>query len=212
MTRKKVWRGTLYVAGLLILALGLTLHNKCALGTSAMSTPPYFATLVWGFNFGDGMFLFYFLCAAVQLILKPKGQKLPVLGQVVMSLILSRLLNWMDVIPEAGDLGGKVLFLALAVVLTGIGAAMMLNARLIPGAADGVVETLARFFGKEIGLTKNLVDFVCMAVTFVLGIVTGHFMCALGIGTLVGVVAVGRVMSLYNALCKKPLDKLMGLE
>lgn len=213
MNGKKVWRGGLYVLGLLILALGLTLHNKCALGTSAMSTTPYFASLVWGFSFGDGMFIFYSLCAAVQLVLRPKGKKLPVLGQVVVSLLLSRVLNWMDgVIPESEALWGKVLLLVGAVVFTGVGAAMSLNARLIPGAGDGVVEALAQFSGKEIGLTKNLFDFLCMAVTFVLGLATGHFMCALGIGTLVGVVGVGRVMDLYNALCKKPLDRLMGLE
>ena len=213
MRGNKIWRGTLYVAGLLILALGLTLHNKCALGTSAMSTTPYFASLVWGFDFGDGMFIFYSLCAAVQLVLRPKGQRAPVLGQVAVSLALSRALGWMDgLIPEAAAPWGKILMRAGAVGFTGIGAAMSLNARLVPGAGDGVVEALARFFGKEIGLTKNLFDFLCMAVTFVLGLATGNFMRALGIGTLVGVVGVGRVMDLYNALCKKLLDRLMGLE
>lgn len=213
MTGKKIWRGALYVAGLLILALGLTLHNKCALGTSALSTLPYFASLVWGFNFGDGIFLLYVLFVAVQMALKPKGQKLQALGQLPVSLVFSRVLNWMDVmVMEPVTLLGKLLLLLLAVLLTGIGAAMSLNARLIPSPGDGIVETLARFFGKEIGLVKNLFDFFCMAVTFVLGIFTGHFMWALGIGTLVGVVAVGRVMTLYNALWKKPLDKLMGLE
>lgn len=213
MTGKKIWRGTLYVAGLLILALGLTLHNKCGLGTSAMSTPPYFATLVWGSNFGNGIFLMYLLFVAVQMALKPKGQKLQPLGQLPVSLVFSWVLNWMDAsIMDAGTLWGKSLLLILAVILTGIGAAMSLNARLIPSPGDGIVETLAQSFGKEIGLVKNLFDFFWMAVTFVLGIATGHFMWALGIGTLVGVVAVGRVMSLYNALCKKPLDRLMGLE
>lgn len=213
MNGKKAWRGVLYAAGLLILALGLTLNNKCALGTSAMSTPPYFASLVWGFSFGNGIFLLYLLFVGAQLVLRPKGQKLRALGQLPVSLVFSQVLNWMDAtIVEAGTLWGKLLLLALAVILTGIGAAMSLNARLIPSPGDGIVEALARFLGKEIGLVKNLFDFFCMAVTFVLGLATGHFMCALGVGTLVGVVAVGRVMSLYNALCKKPLDKLMGLE
>ncbi|MDE6108339.1 MAG: hypothetical protein K2F83_06710 [Oscillospiraceae bacterium] len=213
MTVKKIWRGTLYVAGLLILALGLTLNNKCALGTSALSTTPYFASLVWGANFGDAMFLVYALCVALQLVLNPKGHKIQALAQLPVSLVFSRVLNWMDVIiMEPAALWGKVLMLVGAILLTGIGAAMCLNARLIPSPGDGIVDSLARFFGKEIGLMKNLFDFFCMAVTFVLGIATGHFMCALGIGTLVGVVGVGRVMSLYNALFQKPQNRLMGVE
>ena len=48
MNQKKLFRGLFYILGLLLLALGLTLNNKCGLGTSAMSTPAYFASLVWG--------------------------------------------------------------------------------------------------------------------------------------------------------------------
>lgn len=213
MKKETVWRGGFYVLGLLVLALGLTLHNKCALGTSAMSTTPYFASLVWGVEFGDGMFVFYALCAAVQLFLKPRREWLSVLGQVVVSLALSRVLNWMDAaIMEPEALWGKVLLLLGAVLFTGIGAALCLSARLIPGAGDGIVEAISRRFGVELGLTKNLFDLLCMGVTFVLGLATGHFMCALGIGTLVGVVGVGRVMAVFNALWKDRLDRLMGLE
>lgn len=214
MTGKKIWRGGLYTVGLLVLALGLTLNNKCALGTSALSTTPYFASLVWGFGFGDGMFLVYVLCVAAQLILRPKGQKLQALWQLPVSLVFSWVLNWMDIalVLEPERLWEKLLLLAGAILFTGVGAVMNLNARLIPSPGDGIVEALARLFGKEIGLMKNLFDFFCMAVTFVLGIATGHFMCALGVGTLAGVIGVGRVMSLYNVLCKKTQDRLMGLE
>ena len=213
MKKRYLWRGGLYVLGLLILALGLTLHNKCALGTSAMSTTPYFAALVWGVEFGDGMFVFYALCAAAQLFLKPRREWLPVLGQVAVSLALSRVLNWMDAaIMEPEALWGKVLLLLGAVLFTGIGAALCLSARLIPGAGDGIVEAISRRFGVELGLTKNLFDLLCMVVTFVLGIATGHFMCALGIGTLVGVIGVGRVMAVFDRLFQKRLETLMGLE
>ena len=213
MKKERLWRGGLYVLGLLILALGLTLHNKCALGTSAMSTTPYFASLVWGVDFGSAMFVFYVLCVAVQLVLKPRGQKLAALPQVAVSLALSLVLSGMDrVIAQPEALWGKALLLGGAVVFTGIGAALCLSARLIPGAGDGIVEALSQRFGVELGLTKNLFDLLCMLVTFVLGIVTGHFMCALGIGTLVGVVGVGRVMTVFDRLCKERLDRLMGLE
>ena len=211
MRRENLWRGGVYALGLLTLALGLTLHNKCALGTSAMSTTPYFASLVWGVDFGNAMFVFYVLCVAAELFLKPKGQKLAALPQVAVSLALSLALSWMDgVIRAAESPWGKALLLVGAVLFTGVGAAMCLNARLIPGAGDGIVEALSQRFGMELGLTKNLFDFFCMAVTFALGIATGHVMCALGVGTLVGVICVGRVMSVFERRCKAWLDRKMG--
>ena len=212
MKKERLWRGGLYVLGLLVLALGLTLHNKCALGTSAMSTTPYFVSLVWGVDFGGAMFVFYALCVAAELVLKPRGQKLAALPQVAVSLALSLVLSRMDgAIPTPEALWGKVLLLVGAVVFTGIGAALCLSARLIPGAGDGIVEALSQRFGMELGLTKNLFDLFCMVVTFVLGLATGHFMEALGVGTLVGVVGVGRVMTVFDRVCKERLDRLMGL-
>ena len=147
--------------------------------------------------------------------MKLRREWLPVLGQVAVSLALSRVLNWMDAVIMEPKLlwgKGKVLLLLGAVLFTGIGAALCLSARLIPGAGDGIVEAISRRFGVELGLTKNLFDLFCMAVTFVLGLVTGHFMCALGIGTLVGVVGVGRVMEVFDRLFQKRLEPLMGLE
>ena len=213
MNQKKLFRGLFYILGLLLLALGLTLNNKCGLGTSAMSTPAYFASLVWGVEFGDGMLVFYLLCVLVQLILKPRGEKLPVLAQILVCLVFTRVLNWMDrvVSIEPAQMGGKLLLLAAAILLTGRGVALNLNAKLIPNPGDGIIETLAQFFGKGKGITKNLFDLFCMTVTLVMGLVTGHFLWAVGIGTLLGVVGVGRVIAVFDRLCKPRLDWLTGL-
>ena len=175
MNQKKLFRGLFYILGLLLLALGLTLNNKCGLGTSAMSTPAYFASLV--------------------------------------CLVFTRVLNWMDrvVSIEPAQMGGKLLLLAAAILLTGIGVALNLNAKLIPNPGDGIIETLAQFFGKGKGITKNLFDLFCMTVTLVMGLVTGHFLWAVGIGTLLGVVGVGRVIAVFDRLCKPRLDRLTGL-
>ncbi len=160
MKKETVWRGGFYVLGLLVLALGLTLHNKCALGTSAMSTTPYFAALVWGVEFGDGMFVFYALCAAVQLFLKPRREWLSVLGQVVVSLALSRVLNWMDAaIMEPEALWGKVLLLLGAVLFTGIGAALCLSARLIPGPGTALWRPYPGGLGWSWALPKTSLTF-----------------------------------------------------
>ena len=50
---------------------------------------------------------------------------------------------------------GRFLFLLLAIVLTGVGAAMSLNMRLIPNPGDGIVQAIADTIHKSVGFTKN---------------------------------------------------------
>lgn len=212
MTSKKLWRVFFYLLGLFLLALGLTLNNLCELGTSAMSTPAYFASLVWGVPFGDGMLVFYLLCVVVQLVLKPRGEKLPVLAQILVCLVFTRLLNLLGrlVVLTPTQLWEKWLLLAVSILLTGVGVALNLNGKLIPNPGDGIIEVLTDFSGKERGLVKNLFDLFCMAVTLVMGLVTGHLLWAVGIGTLLGVVGVGRVIAVFDRLFKARLDELTG--
>lgn len=213
MKKERLWRGGLYLLGQFILAVGILLNTECALGTSPVSTIPHFVSLVWSLDFGNCVFVFYLACVAVQLVLKPKGQKLPVLAQVAVSLVFTRMLSLLELVlrfqPE--QLWEKLLLMVGGVVFTGVGVVMSLNAKLIPNPGDGIVEALARSFGLGTGTTKNLFDFFCVAVTFVLGVVTGHFMLVIGVGTLAGVLGVGRVITLYDRLFKVRLDKLMGL-
>lgn len=214
MTGKKIWRLGLYLLGQFVLAVGITLNIKCTLGTSAVSAIPHFVSLVWEADFGSCVLVFYLACVAVQLGLKPRGQRLPVLGQIPVSFMATALLNALELALafQPVQLWEKLLLMLGGVTFTGIGAAMTLNAKLIPNPGDGIVEALGQRLGISTGLAKNFFDLFCVAVTFALGLATGHFMLVIGVGTLVGVVGVGRVISLFNTLCKKPLDKLMGLE
>lgn len=85
--------------------------------------------------------------------------------QLPLSLIFTRFLNLFaavipvfgEVYPDhfAGSYVGRFLFLLLAIVLTGVGAAMSLNMRLIPNPGDGIVQAIADTIHKSVGFTKN---------------------------------------------------------
>lgn len=53
MTKQMVYRLMIYLAGLLILALGLMLNTKAGLGVSAIISVSYCISLVLQLNFGD---------------------------------------------------------------------------------------------------------------------------------------------------------------
>lgn len=94
---KKRLRILVYVVGMFILALGLTLNTKANLGVSPIISVPYSISQITGLNFGDLTFVVYAIFVVVQIIIhiRLKNHKRIVsdILQLPLSLIFTRLLN-----------------------------------------------------------------------------------------------------------------------
>lgn len=213
MKKEGLFRGIYYCLGMLILALGLVLNTKSGLGVSAIMSVPYSISLIWGFNFGNVTLMVYCLFVLIEFVLKGRSAKALDLLQVPLSIVFTRFINLFDQwLPlEPTGLLGQSALLILAVALTGIGAAMTVNMRLIPNPGDGLVQAVSDKTGKELGLTKNLVDMVCIAVSFVIGLVFSGGLAGIGVGTVVSVIGVGRVIATFNHFFKVPMCRLAGM-
>ena len=203
-------RWLLYTLGMLVLALGLTLNTKTGLGVSPIISVAFGVSEIWGLNFGDVTFLLYGLFVAGQIALRRGRGWLADLLQLPLSLAFSRVLNvYSAVIPyrcEAHSLWENLLLLAAAMLLTGIGAAVTVNMRLVPNPGDGIVAAVAERLGRDQGFGKNLVDVCCVALTCVIGRVVG-----VGLGTVAAMVCVGRVIALVNRLGRDWMCAAAGL-
>lgn len=136
---KTVNRWVLYLLGMLVLALGLTLNTKAGLGVSPIISVAFSVSEIWGLNFGDMTFLLYTLFVAGQLVLRGRDRRLTDLLQLPLSLAFSRVLNlYGALIPyEAAEHGFLANFLLLlaAIFFTGAGAAITVNMKLVPTPA-----------------------------------------------------------------------------
>ena len=142
--------------------------------------------------------------------------------QFPLSLIFTRFLNVFSAwIPDLSSLGpdsfagsflGRLMFLVIAVILTGIGAAMSLNMRVIPNPGDGIVQAIADCVGKETGLVKNCFDILNISITAMAGMVFGGKIIGIGIATVAAVIGVGRTISIFNHFVRKKMDKLAGMQ
>ena len=205
------WIG--YLLGNIVLALGLTLNTQTQLGVSPIMSMAYSASEIFGKNFGDSVFAMYVAFVVIQIFIHiylKRFQTIPLdAAQLLLSLIFTRILNvFKMIIPDfEADLGGtiwgslplRLLFLLLAIVLTGIGAALTLNARLVPNPGDGIVQAIADLARKEIGLTKNFVDISCVIITCSICLIFGGKIIGIGIGTILAMIGVGRIISTFNA-------------
>ena len=197
-----------------ILALGLTLNTKANLGVSPIILVPYSISQITGLNFGDLTFVVYAMFVVVQIIihirLKNHKRIASDILQLPLSLIFTRLLNIFTVhIPTSQNLGIRFIILTFAIICTGIGAAMSLSMQIVPNPGDGIVQALAERFDKSVGITKNLFDCLNLSITLCISLFIAHQIVGVGIGTVIAVVGVGRVIALFNHIFESKIEYLI---
>ena len=229
------WAGRLsvYLAGLVVLALGITLNVKTGLGVSPLVSVAHVAALVIPAPIGDTTFVLYSSFVVVQIVMHllmyRRNRTLPIgsiivkdMLQLPLSMAFTRLMNVFEAaIPMMTDLvqgsffasmAGRLLVLLAAIVCTGVGAAASLDMRLIPNPGDGIVQTIADVSHLETGLVKNIFDGCSVALALVLSYAILHENLTIGIGTLAAFLGIGRVMALFNKTREKKVNNPFGID
>lgn len=213
--KKQCWlfRIFFYILSLLILALGLTLNTKTGLGVSPIISVSYSISQIFHMNFGNTTLVWYTVFVIAQLIIRGKNRRWYDLLQIPLSIVFTRFLNLFEkCIPwETDSFAANMALLIVAIICTGVGAAMSVNMRLIPNPGDGIVAAIADFIHKDMGFAKNMFDLLNICMTFVIGIISGHFLLGIGVGTVFAVIGVGRAVAAFNYLCKEKMNILSGL-
>lgn len=141
--------------------------------------------------------------------------------QLPLSLIFTRVMGifvyWIPDFAEdfsgqfAGTTGFRIIILVVAIICTGIGTAMSINMRIVANPADGFVQALSDFNGKNAGLMKNCVDGFCLMIALCIGLAVAHQPVGVGIGTILAVFGTGRVVALFNYFCMRKMKRLAAV-
>ena len=217
-------RWLVYLAGLVILALGITLNTKSTLGVSPIVASAYVVSELTGLNFANMTLVLYCILVGIELVIhiirkENKGVLIKDILQIPLSLVFTRFMNifvltipvFEKAYPDSfmGSLAGRILVLIVAIICTGVGAALSLNVRLVPNPGDGVVQAIADVIKKPVGFTKNAFDVCSILIAALIGLVFGGRIIGIGIGTILAMIGVGRVVALTNHLFKDKIDKLV---
>lgn len=82
--------------------------------------------------------------------------------------------------------------------------------RLIANPGDGLVQAVSDRTGIDLGLSKNIVDITCVTLTCILSMTVSHRILGVGIGTLIAMIGIGRVMAFVNRLFGEKLALLLS--
>lgn len=220
-------RIVIYLIGVLVLALGLILNSKSNLGVSAIISVAYSASIISGINFGNTTLIQYVIFVVAELIIHTlrykkdptclgrslKATLIIDLLQLPFSIVFTRFMNlFSDNIPVIeNNLPLQLLVLAGGITFTGVGAATILDMRLVPNPGDGIVQCVADLIGRPIGFTKNCFDFVNVCITLCIGLLFTGGIVGVGLGTICAVIGVGRIIAIFNRLFMDRLLTAAGL-
>ena len=198
-------RWGIYVAGMSVQGLGLYLNARCGLGTSALLGVAYVLGLYWNVSFGDATKIIFAVYIAAQFVVRGwKGKQWRDLLQLPVAIFVGEVFNLLDaVFPIDLVLSSwplRILVLLCAVTFNGIGATLAVNMRLIPSPGDGIVQALADRTGLEMGKMKRIADCTLVVAAAILSFVLFGRLEGVGIGTIVAMFAVGKIISLCNRL------------
>ncbi len=210
---KKTARILFYLVGMIILSLGIVLNTKSSFGVTPIISIAYSLSVIHSWNFGNTSFVMYCVLAAVEYGFKGKNFRLYDLLQIPLSIVVTRFFNLFGaLLPDVTALPARIACLILGIALTGIGAAMNVNTRLVPNPGDGIVQAIADRLGKRMGNVKNVFDILCVALTLLIGLLSTGRPVGIGIGTVAAMIGVGRFIYLYNSLFKEAQLGLTGLK
>lgn len=218
MNKGRIWRGFFYCLGLLVLAFGISLNTKTNLGVSPLISVSYSVAYICDANFGNVTFLWYGVFVLVQIIchifIKRYREIVIDILQIPLSVVFTRFLNvFAVVLPNmTGSLVVRILLLLVAIVCTGVGIGLTINARLVLNPGDGIVQALADCSGKKVSTVKNMLDAACVCITIIISLIFAGELVGIGIGTILAVIGVGRVVAVYNRFFKEGQLKLSDLE
>lgn len=217
MKKEKITRVLIYIAGILVLALGLTLNTKTNMGVSPIISVAFCVSKLTGANVGDLTLAWYIMFVLIEILCHIGIKRYQTIAvdvlQIPLSVVFTRFMNLFSIlIPDMAEIPVRIVYLLLAVIFTGTGIALTLNMRLIPNPGDGIVQAISDCCGKSISTIKNLLDAACVVLTIIISLIFTGGIVGIGFGTIFAVIFVGRVVAVFNHFFRDFILKTAGLK
>jgi len=190
-----------YVAGMFILALGVSFSIKSSLGVSPMNSLPYVISQVIGVDMGIITTLVFSSYVVIQVALLRREFKLKNLLQIVVASlfgsfvsITNRLLD----MPTPATYPMQLVFLGISLFLIGLGIMLYLVGDLVPQPPEGLVMTLAMKLNKPFYSVKVFFDSTVVSVALLISFLSGHGMMGVREGTLIAALGIGKIIGFLS--------------
>ena len=198
---EKLKRYLIFLVGLFVNSLGVSLITKANLGTSPISSIPYVLSLNFPFTLGNFTIFFSIFLIVLQLIILRKNFKLEHILQIPVSIIFGYfidltmiLFSWVN--PEAYIM--KIVYLLIGCLILGVGVYMEVLADVVMLPGESFVRAIVLTWKTNFGTTKICFDVSMSVIAVVLSFVFAGRLAGVREGTVIAALLVGFIARLIG--------------
>ena len=198
---EKFKRYLIFLVGLFISSLGVSLVTKANLGTSPISSIPYVLSLNFSLTLGNFTIIFSLFLIALQLLILRKDFKLEHLLQIPISILFGYFIDWTMLLlsfvhPDSYLF--KVIALLIGCIILGFGVycEVLADDAMLPG--ESFVRAVVQTCEREFGSTKVAFDVTMTVMAALLSFVFAKELNGVREGTIIAALLVGFIARLFG--------------
>ncbi|MDY2987465.1 MAG: DUF6198 family protein [Peptoniphilus sp.] len=210
---KLMYRYIVFFIGITLNSIGIALMTKSNLGTSQISSIPYIVSLYFDkISFGMATFLLNFIFFIIQIFILKKNFKAKRFLQLPFIFIFGMLIDLDMKILDLFDFSNifiKIVALLIGCVILAFGISVEIAPDVVKIPGESLVYTIADVKNIRFGTVKFIFDavLVAVAVAFSIWAFGGIDFNTIGIGTILSVLTVGKLVNLFEHKVSKIYSK-----
>ena len=198
---EKLKRYIIFLIGLFINSLGVSLITKANLGTSPISSIPYVLSLNFPFTLGQFTIAFSLLLILIQLIILRRNFKAEHLLQIPISILFGYFIDLTMMLlffVDPQSYISSVVYLLIGCLILGFGVytEVLANVAMLPG--ESFVRAVSSTWKTEFGSTKVAFDVSLTVIAAVLSLIFAHRLDGVREGTIIAALLVGFIARLFG--------------
>lgn len=211
--KKNKWgaRIVAYAIGLLILAFGVAFSVNSNLGVSPANSFPYVVSLILNTKMGNCVTVIFICYILLQILILRKDFQWINLTQILFSTLFGKFVDFAKMILDGfcfPTYAGRLLMLAISIVLIAIGISMYMGAKLVNMPTEGLASAIAaKLPNKEFHQTKVMVDCASVGTALILSVCFLGGLQGIREGTIISAIVIGKVIPYANKITRPLLQK-----
>ncbi len=198
-----VERYIIFIVGLFINSLGVSMITKADLGTSPISSIPYVLSLHYPMTLGQFTILFSIFLIILQFIILRKNFKLEHILQIPVSVVFGYFIDFSMIILSFVNPSvyiTKVIYLLIGCVVLGIGVYMEVLANVVMLPGESFVRAIVFTWKTEFGITKVFFDVSMTVIAALLSFMLMGHLAGVREGTIIAALLVGFIARLIGRI------------
>ena len=206
-------RFPVYIIGLFIMTLGVSMSVKSNLGVSPVSSIPYTITCITGLEMGKATILFHIVLVLLQVLILRSAFQMKNLLQVVVGILFGYFTTFSNYLfsflPSTDNLVIRMLLMLFSTVLIAIGIFFYLPADIVPLAGEGAMKAISDKTNIVFSKVKMGFDISMVVISLISCLLILRKLGSVGVGTIVAAVLVGAVLGVLTKLLGEKRDRFL---